>query len=284
MMTVNRRVDDLANLDSVADPGPWLSMLRGMWGNNPKKDDRYREMYRWLQLQSGDRVLEVGCGAGGAARLLAQTCPDLAAVIGTDPSRLALQDARAATVSGTVPSAPLVYLAADGRRLPFADASFEAAFCTRVLVHAHEPERIIGEIIRIIRPGGHMLFVEPDRDAMLSSIEADWVGRMYWAERRSVNPQIGRRLYPILHRFGLMIERIEPTLNLTREPPSPEQITAIEDALAHHEGDWWALVSTGIVSESDLRAYLEALRQARESGIYLRTDLELAYLARRMPN
>ncbi len=281
-MTESRRVDELADIDRAPDPAPWLRMLRGMWAENPRKQERYRQYFVGLPLDPGVTVLEVGCGAGGASRFLAQTFPQLGLVVGTDSSWLAVQEAVAANLAVTSnAAAPVRFAVADGRHLPFPDGAFAAAFCSRVLVHAHEPGRIVAEMARVVRPGGYLLAVEPDRDAMLCSVDCDHVYRIFWSERRSVNPQIGRRLYRLLAEAGLTIERVDPSFNVHRQPPSPEQVAEVERNLESARGEWWALVEAGHVSSDDLRAYARSLRQAYESGIYLHCDVEFAYLARK---
>ena len=139
--------------------GMWAGVDRGQWGD---KETRYAELFRRLGLQSGSVALEVGCGAGGASRLLAQVVEG-ARVVGVDPSRLAVDEAirltDAAGLAGRVSFETM-----DGRRLSYPDGAFDAVFASRVLVHAFDPEGILSEMLRVLRPGGRLLVVEPDRD------------------------------------------------------------------------------------------------------------------------
>jgi SAM-dependent methyltransferase len=273
-------IDALANVDDELDPEPWLRMLRGMWDENPEKESRYRRLFRALGVSAGQRVLEVGCGAGGALRLLARSVPGLHLAVGVDPSRLAIRDAAQASARRPDVDHPRVeYVVVDGRDLAFPDAAFDVAFCSRVLVHAFDPRRIVGEMTRVLRPGGRLLIVEPDRDAMLSSAACDHVNRVFWSERRSINPRIGRQLYPLLHDLGLRVDRVEAQFNVSRRPPSASDVAQIERELAARDGEYWGLVDQGRLAESDLRAYARSLRQALDTGVYLRTDVELTYLA-----
>jgi SAM-dependent methyltransferase len=54
-----------------------------------------------------------------------------------------------------------VDLVADAHRLPFRDDSVPAAVCETVLEHVAEPDRIIGEAHRVLKPGGHFFFIVP---------------------------------------------------------------------------------------------------------------------------
>jgi len=49
----------------------------------------------------------------------------------------------------------------DGRTMPFGDASFDGAMCIEVLEHAEEPERVIGEIARVLRDDAPVLLSVP---------------------------------------------------------------------------------------------------------------------------
>lgn len=49
----------------------------------------------------------------------------------------------------------------DGRKLPFADASFDAVLCSQVLEHVFTPAEFLAEIHRVLRPGGQLLLATP---------------------------------------------------------------------------------------------------------------------------
>lgn len=49
----------------------------------------------------------------------------------------------------------------DGRTLPFADASFDALLCSQVLEHVFAPAEFLGELQRVLRPGGQLLLATP---------------------------------------------------------------------------------------------------------------------------
>ncbi len=52
-------------------------------------------------------------------------------------------------------------IAGDAARLPFPDACFDHAWCLNVLEHLPEPERVFGEVQRILKPGGRFVAFTP---------------------------------------------------------------------------------------------------------------------------
>jgi SAM-dependent methyltransferase len=98
----------------------------------------------------GELFLEVGCSWG---RWCVAAARQGYRVVGIDPSLKAIAAAR--RVAGQL-GAEAAYLVADGRRLPFPDASFDVVFSYSVFQHFAKPEalRSFDEIARVLRPGG----------------------------------------------------------------------------------------------------------------------------------
>lgn len=49
----------------------------------------------------------------------------------------------------------------DGKKMPFENLSFDSAFGTEVLEHCPEPELVLKEVFRVLKPGGHFFFTVP---------------------------------------------------------------------------------------------------------------------------
>jgi ubiquinone/menaquinone biosynthesis C-methylase UbiE len=95
-------------------------------------------------------VLDVGCGTGKFARLLAER--GLARVWGVDPSAEMLAEARKRAPSS------LGLKLGQAERLPFKSASFDAAVLWTV-VHLIEPRLAFAELERVLAPGGRLAIV-----------------------------------------------------------------------------------------------------------------------------
>jgi SAM-dependent methyltransferase len=104
---------------------------------------------------AGGRVADVGCGTGELLRQLAETWP-ASELVGVDFAASRLRTAAAAAPPVTLVDADL------GAGLPFADAVFDAVFCTEVLEHLKDPVRCLREIRRVLAPGGRLTLSVPN--------------------------------------------------------------------------------------------------------------------------
>jgi 2-polyprenyl-6-hydroxyphenyl methylase/3-demethylubiquinone-9 3-methyltransferase len=119
-------------------------------------DPRARAILEALGPLCGRRILDLGCGKGRFARVLDARG---ARVVGLDVSAAMLAAAGGATPDRVLGSA---------RRLPFRDASFDAAIAVEVFEH-FEPRAIddaCGELRRVLRPGGRFVLVDKNVYAM----------------------------------------------------------------------------------------------------------------------
>ncbi|HSP10278.1 MAG TPA: class I SAM-dependent methyltransferase [Candidatus Dormibacteraeota bacterium] len=126
------------------------------------------------RLTPHSQVLDLGCGRGGVVELIWR---DVKLVTGLDPDLPSLSEHRA-------PGMPVVR--GVGERLPFADASFDLVVCVWVMEHLKEPETMLREVRRVLRPGGHLLLLTPNlRNPLM------WLNRLGKAL-----PRLQRRLVP----------------------------------------------------------------------------------------
>ena len=115
-------------------------------------DPEYTEQIIPLVLEwteGAERVLEVGTGEGQVARAIARAHGGT--VVGIDPTRNQIEEAirRGGGVE---------YHRVGAESLPFDDASFDAVVCCLVFEHIDAVDAAIGEVARVLRPGGRFVF------------------------------------------------------------------------------------------------------------------------------
>ncbi|GAC1653780.1 MAG: hypothetical protein NVS9B15_14470 [Acidobacteriaceae bacterium] len=224
-----------------------------------------------LRIDSGSRVLEVGCGSGAVARAIAERWPD-AQVTGADPSLVLLEHAR--ELGGG--HANLSFEEADARSLPFASDSFDAVIFHTVLCHIPRPEEALAEAFRVLTAGGTLAVFDGDyatttvavgeTDPLQACVEAAVAMLVHdrWLVRRlpSLLIAAGFEMQGV-HAFSL-VESSEPKYMLTMVDRGAD-----------------AIVREGRISE-ELAAALKAEARARiEAGRFFGHIAYTACLARK---
>jgi|CXWL01.1.fsa_nt_gi SAM-dependent methyltransferase len=112
-------------------------------------------------LAGCERILEVGTGHGLELDLLLSTTGPGIQYVGIDLATAPLRDALPRIPAERRRSTAL--LASLVEHLPFHDRAFDGVFCVDVLHHAQSQEKMLTELRRVLRPGGKLLCVEPNR-------------------------------------------------------------------------------------------------------------------------
>ena len=125
-------------VDAPPDPEPWA------W-------ERRRALLL-SEVRAGERVLDLGCGAG---RFLAALSAAGADPVGVEIAEEALERARR-----VAPIAEVRLLAPDGS-IPLEHASVDLVWCSEVLEHVADGAHLLQEVRRVLRPGGRLLATVP---------------------------------------------------------------------------------------------------------------------------
>jgi SAM-dependent methyltransferase len=183
--------------------GGWLQQVSTM----PLLREVANHSMELLALSAGERVVEVGCGAGVFLPLLAGAVGKTGKVVGVDHASSFVQQARERTRE--LPS--IAVDEGDAYALPYADASFDAAHCDRVLMHLDDPSAALSEMRRVVRPGGRVVVAEPDwASIVIDSTDHDGVALLIrQANTARRQPFIGRELNRRLAAIGLTDRRVE---------------------------------------------------------------------------
>jgi len=102
------------------------------------------------ELSGSRRVLDIGCGDGQITRM-ATGLSSVEAAVGIDPT---WNQIRVAAERGAATG----FVRAGADRLPFPDATFDAAVACLVFEHIDDVDAAIAEIARVLEPGGRFCF------------------------------------------------------------------------------------------------------------------------------
>jgi ubiquinone/menaquinone biosynthesis C-methylase UbiE len=135
------------------------------------------EFVSGLELQPGERVLDVACGTGNLSFPAAKAG---AQVTGVDIAPNLLETARArAQAEGLV----VRFDEGDAEQLPYEDAAFDTVVTMFGAMFAPRPEKVAAELTRVSRPGG--------RIAMANWTPSGFVGQMFKIMSAHVPPPSG---------------------------------------------------------------------------------------------
>ncbi len=217
-LRANRRWWDAEASDYLGSHGDFLGEADFVWGPEGLREAD-AALLGPLPHLAGRRVLEVGAGAGQCSRWLAR-----------HGVRSVALDVSAGMLGALPPAdrSPIL-VQADARRLPFASASFDAAFSAYGAVpFVADPERIMAEVARILRPGGRWVFsiTHPIRWAFPDDpgpagltatksyfdlrpyAERDAAGRLVYAEHHRT---LGDRVRDLVAAGLELLDLVEPT-------------------------------------------------------------------------
>ncbi len=159
----------------------------GYWRDLYRRDDvvgavfqdRQRHALRLvdqLGLNTGSSALEVGCGAGYLTLELAGRGMRLVA-IDAAPEMLEIAGGLLARHD---PASRVRFQQADVHHMPFPDASFDLAVALGVIPWLHSPASALGELARVLRPGGHLIVTSDNRARLNHLVDPRFSPSLVW--------------------------------------------------------------------------------------------------------
>jgi arsenite methyltransferase len=171
------------------------------------------EVVKLLQLQPGEKVLDIGSGPGFLATTMADLVGNTGEVYGVDIS----QELLTLAAEHCRHQSQLRFLHAEARSLPFPDACFDAVVVTQVLEYLQDVRLALLEMRRVLRPGGRVLILDTDWDSIvwhsadpirMKKVLAAW-------DEHLADPFLPRTLGPKVREAGFRMEeyKIIPLFN-----------------------------------------------------------------------
>ncbi|MCL4799843.1 MAG: methyltransferase domain-containing protein [Burkholderiales bacterium] len=150
-MTVFGSLPPAEQARQLANPEGRVGLEVAEWLNGNNRDGNARTL-AMLGVQAGDRVLEIGFGNGRAAPDIVAQAEDVR-YAGIDISPTMVAEAARFNAALLAAGRASFHLAA-AERMPFEDAAFDRVFSTGVIHFWREALVPLGEIRRVLRPGG----------------------------------------------------------------------------------------------------------------------------------
>jgi len=215
---------------------------------------------RILAPNPGEQILEVGCGSGVLCRLVASQLKPTGYVVGVDISPQFLMEAQKYALQDGIIER-ITFGCGAGESLPFLNATFDSAFAARLLLHAGNPDAVVREMVRVVRPGGRVVVMDWDFDSVVVDHPQRELTRrlLHWrSDHHGGDNWSGRQLWRRMVEAGLQRLRVHPVV-----------------ALAHSEADsltqslWRAAEvsrDAGAISANEHDAWVGKLKESIHTG------------------
>lgn len=225
--------------------------------------------------KAGSRILEAGCGVGAQTKIIAGKNPN-SQFVSIDISAESLAEAR--ELIGTMPIHNVEFQHADIFKLPFPDDSFDHIFLCFVLEHLPNPHEALSHLKRVLKPGGTIMLIEGDHGSTYFHPDSEEAQKAIQClvtlqQNAGGDPNIGRRLYPVLKQAGLNEIEVSPR-QVYVDDSIPELVEGFtrNTFAAMIEGVAENAVSQGLISEAEMKKGVsDLLKTAEGDGTFCYT-------------
>ncbi len=144
------QVDVLADFLERANNYPWVR-------------ECFDIQLAWLGIEPNNTILDIGCGIGDRAKLLAGAAGPNGQVYGVDLSESMIRIAKDRNKDNGL---SLHFSVANAMELPFENAKFDRVRTERVLLYVPDVTKALSEVSRVLKPGGKFIAFDLDWDAL----------------------------------------------------------------------------------------------------------------------
>ena len=233
----------------------------------PERIARYERMFVWrdehvnmlkpLDIQSGSRVLDYGCGPGFVSRGMTDLIGSDGHVFGVDLNKQFVADAtrRAEGVKC------LSYHVLENRKIPLSARAVDRLLCKNVLEYVPDVQHTLAEFHRVVEPGGRLLIIDSDwRFVLVEPWGHAQTAKFFEAASVAFKtPEIGRQLRKLLSEAGF--DEIEVRINAGVDISGGS--LAVLTNMASYAGEF------GSMAASEIESLMTSAETAVETGDYL---------------
>jgi ubiquinone/menaquinone biosynthesis C-methylase UbiE len=224
---------------------------------------------------AASRVLEAGCGVGAQTVTLARNSPR-ASITSIDLSESSLAEAKRRVESAGLTN--VKFQQGDIFSLPFGPESFDHVFVCFVLEHLARPVEALLALKRLLTVGGTITVIEGDHGSTCFHPDSQWAHQAIRCQvelqrRAGGNANIGRELYPLLHKAGFASIRVSPRM-VYADSSKPDLVDGFtkKTFTAMIEGVRSLALDAGLISAAAFDKGIEDLyRTTQPDGVFCYT-------------
>ncbi len=239
-------------------------------GNSPAEEERLRRQVRELEpeaswlldrlaIRPGSRAIDLGCGIQGILDLLSARVGPEGEVVGIERNAEFAALARKFVAARGLRNTRV--LDGDAKATGLARESFDLAHARLVLVNVPEPERVVAEMVALVRPGGMVASHEADYLAHLCDPPCPAWDRLFavyeaYSRASGIDLFVGRKTHRMLREAGIVDIQVNPVIHVY--PAGNKRRTIFWDFIANVRE---RLLAAGLVGEGELAELMDALRR-----------------------
>lgn len=215
-----------------------------------------------LAPATGEHILEVGCGSGILCRLMAPAIIPGGKITGLDISPEFIKIAQNLATSADL-SDSIQWGASQAEALPFQDATFDGVLAARLLLHVSNPQSVLNELIRVVRPGGRVVVMDWDFEtlAVEHSNREPTRRLLHWrCDHHGGNNWSGRQLWRLLAATNLVNLKVVPIVSVAHRENDSLTLSLFRAAQVARDG--------GAISPGEHDAWVGELKNNLAVGCF----------------
>jgi ubiquinone/menaquinone biosynthesis C-methylase UbiE len=201
-------------------------------------------------LGPGQRAIDVGCGPRGILELLVEFVGPAGRVVGLDSDPTLVELAMRFAAERGWDNVEL--LCADARHSGLPADAFDVVHARTLLIGLSQPADVLTELVRLTRPGGWVVGMEPDAEHLVCHPPHPAVDRLSELltralARQGADPHLGRRLAELYRQAGLTDVTVE--VRAPVHPPGHSRRTILADLVRSLRAP---ILGLGLATEREL--------------------------------
>ncbi len=228
-----------------------------------------------MEIDSAATVLDLGCGTGVASRAIAQRQGFAGRVTGIDRSPYLIATAKRFAAGEGVADVT-EFRTGDSQSLSLPNAGFDAVVAHTLISHVEDPASVLREMARIVKRGGRIGIFDGDYASLTYGTIDPTKGKAtdeMIINALVTNPRVMREMPHLLKEAGLVLEA--SFAHVVADIGSADFFAPGLQSLVR------VLPKSGAMSESEARAWVNAMLRQSDEGTYFGASNFYSYVARR---